>query len=111
MNQKQSTTYKLRTGVSDHALYFIIVGDKKPSAFFINSKELESFQWITALMTAYHREINAGVKIESIIKDMKESFDPNGKYIIPDGSGVQVNSVIHHLGLVLEKHISITDHS
>jgi len=99
-------TYKLQSpGISDHAAYFTIAGEPDPEIFFFNSKEMESFQWIVGKMTDMSRLIEAGVPIEEIINDMKETFDPGGAYIIPDGSGRKVNSVVHHLGLILEKHI------
>lgn len=100
-------TYKLETpGISDHAIYFTIVGDETPEAFFIDSKEMSSFQWITALMTSYSRQLELGRPIEDLIEDMKETFDPNGKYIIPDGTSREAHSVVHHLGLILEQHIN-----
>jgi len=101
-----SKTYKLRApdNVSRHAIYFTIVGDRGPERFFVNSKEMESFQWIIALMTSYSRQIGAGVHVNEIIRDMKGTFDPNGAYFIPDGSGREVNSLVHHLGLILEEH-------
>jgi len=67
---------------------------------------MNSFQWFVALMTSYSRQIESGIKIENVINDMKETFDPGGGYIIPDGTGRQVQSVVHHLGLILELHIS-----
>ncbi len=104
-----SITYKLRApGVSEHAIYFTIVGDK-PDALFINSKSMESFQWITALMTSYSRQIDSGASINNIINDMKETFNPDGSYIIPDGSGRKVHSLVHHLGLILDEHINGKD--
>lgn len=99
-----SFTYKLKApGISVHAIYLTIVGGGEPEAFFVNSKEMESFQWITALMTSYSRQMSAGVPIEEIITDMKGTFDPNGSYFIEGGA--QVHSVVHHLGLVLERHM------
>lgn len=99
-------TYKLRSpGISDHAAYFTIAGEP-PERFFFNSKEMESFQWIVGKMTDMSRMIEAGIPIEAVISDMKETFDPGGDYIIPDGSGRKVNSVVHHLGLILEQHIA-----
>jgi len=59
--------------------------------------------WVTALMTAYSRQLKAGVPIGDVIADMKETFDPKGPYIIPDGSNRKVNSIIHHLGVLLEE--------
>lgn len=103
-----SKTYKLKPpdDISKSALYFTVVGDGIPEAFFINSKAMESFQWIIALMTSYSRQLRAGVPIQKVVDAMKGTFDPHGKYIIEDGSGREVHSVVHHLGLVLEKHIS-----
>lgn len=105
INPQPSKTYKFRTLTSDKALYFTIVGDPDPIAFFINSKEMKSFQWISALMISYTRMYLSGVSIESIIEDMKLTFDPKGKYFI-DGSGKEVNSLVHHLGLIIETHIT-----
>jgi len=100
-----SVTYKLRTpGISEHAIYFTIVGSLIPEAFFINSKEMHSFQWVTALMTSYSLLLKTGTSIDVIIKDMKNTFDPNGAYIIPDGTNREAHSVVHHLGLILEQH-------
>jgi hypothetical protein len=103
---KPEKTYKLRAPISDHAIYFTIVGKDAPESFFINSKEMKSFQWIVALMTSYSRQCQAGRKIDLIIADMYETFDPKGGYIIPDGSGDMVHGIIHHLGTILEKHVN-----
>lgn len=103
---RPSRTYKFRVpGENEQTGYFTIVGEGTPEAFFLNSKEMRSFQWITALMTSYSRQLSCGACIEQIIKDMKETFDPNGHYIIPDGTGREANSIIHHLALILEQHM------
>jgi len=99
-----STTFKLRApGVSEHAIYFTIVGETEPKAFFVNSKEMASFQWITALMTSYSKHLKQGVDVKELIRDMKCTFDPKGSYIIPDGSNTQVPSIVAHFGILLEK--------
>jgi len=100
-----NVTYKLKQLTSDHAIYFTIV-DKEEcvTAMFVNSKEMDNFQWVTALMTSYSRQLNSGVSVELIVSDMKETFDPNGSYF-PPGFGQKVNSLIHHLGLILESHV------
>lgn len=106
-----SKTYKVKVpdDISEHSAYFIIVGEPSPKMFFFNSKEMASFQWIVGKMTDMSRLIEAGVPIENIINDMKETFDPGGSYIIPDGTGRKVNSVVHHLGLILEQHIALKE--
>lgn len=101
-----SRTYKMRVpGEEEQVAYFTIVGENTPEAFFVNSKSMANFQWITALMTSYSRQIAHGVPIDSILDDMINTFDPKGKYIIPDGSGRQANSIVHHLGLILKSHM------
>ena len=106
MERYTNVTYKIKVpeDISKHAIYFTIVGNNK--MFFINCKSMESFQWITSLMSSWSRSIEAGVEIEDIIKDCKEIFDPNGAYIIP-GTHINVNSVLHHIALVLELHIGV----
>jgi len=100
-----SATYKLKQNGSDYAIYFTIVEkDNQVTAMFINSKEMTNFQWITALMTSYSRQLNHGIDVQLVISDMKETFDPNGSYY-PAGFGQKVNSLIHHLGLILETHV------
>lgn len=109
IKERSSITYKLKAPqITDHAVYFTIVGiGEDAEAFFINSKEMESFQWIIALMTSYSRQIKAGVSVDSIIKDMLHTFDPGGAYFLEDGSGRKVNSLVHHLGLILQQHIRV----
>ena len=105
-----SATYKLRPGVDDGSpIYFTIVGGKNPEAFFINTKKMDSYQWMVSLMTSYSRQIARGCHIQNIINDMKEAFEPNGSYFIPGGE--KVNSIVHHLGLILESHIAPFDQS
>jgi len=103
-----SSTYKLRIDPNkyDSAIYFTIVGGITPKWLFVNSKEMKAYQWITALMAAYSKLLSLNVPIIEIITDMKETFDPGGKYTIPGGGGLEVNSIVHHLGLILEKHIN-----
>jgi hypothetical protein len=108
MTRNTGATYKLRVpdDVSKHAIYFTIVGEPEVEWFFINSKSMESFQWITALMVAWSSELEAGVSIEKIIADMKNTFQPGGAYYI--GNSVlkgEVSSIVHHMGLVLERHV------
>lgn len=99
----KSATYKLSTPLSEHNIYFTVVGN---NTFFVNCKKMENFEYVTALMTSYSKLIDRGALIEEITKAMKESFDPRGPYIIP-GTNTKVNSIIHHLGTVLERHYQV----
>lgn len=107
ITQNTGATYKFRVpGVSDHAIYFTIVGEPDVEWFFVNSKSMESFQWITALMVAWSSELSAGVSINKIIADMKHTFQPGGSYFIEESMlKGEVSSVVHHMGLILEWHV------
>lgn len=101
---EENSTYKFKAdGVSDHAIYFTIVGKPKPIWFFVNSKEMESFQWVVALMASYSTQLKLGADIRNIIEDMKESAQPNGSYMSKEFG--LVHSILNHLGLLLEKHL------
>ena len=99
----KSATYKFSVPFSEHSIYFTIVGN---NTFFVNCKEMKSFEYVTALMTSYSKLIDRGAPIEEITEAMKEAFDPKGPYIIP-GTNIKVNSIIHHLGTILEKHYQV----
>lgn len=110
--ESPSVTYKIKPpeDVSVHAAYFTIVGDP-PEAFFFNSKEMNSFHWITGQMTSWSRLLRAGVPIGDLIKDMKETFGKSyhvaGKSIvIPKHIEREVHCIVHHLGIILEYHIN-----
>ncbi len=104
-DREDNATYKIKPpeNISRHAIYFTVVGVPVPEHFFIDCKEMASFQWIVSLTTAWSRQIEAGVAIDKIINDMKETFDPGGAYIIP-GTKHEVPSIVHHMGLLLEEH-------
>lgn len=100
----RNRTYKLKANESPHAIYFTIVRDhesRKVVGMFLNSKSMEFFQWTTALMTSYTRQMATGASVEEVIAQMKESFDPHGDYVVPRRG--TVNSVVHHLALILEE--------
>lgn len=103
----KSSTYKLRApGVADHAIYFTIALEDDAKWLFVNSKDIKAFPYITSLMTSYSKQLKSGTPPESVIADMKESFCPHGSYFIPDGTNREVNSLVHHLGVILEEHIN-----
>lgn len=95
--------------VSSAAFYFTVVFNDagEVEALFFNSKEMESFQWITALMVSYGRRLKDAPceqydeTLAEVIQDMCDAFNPHGKYHA--GPLGEVNSVVHHLGLLLKK--------
>ena len=102
-------TYKIKPPIIEEAVYITINdaevdGQLRPIEVFINSKHMESFQWIsctTRLLSASFRQ--DGPFPDFIIGELLETFDPKGAYFIP-GTGKKVNSIVAHIGMILEEH-------
>jgi hypothetical protein len=102
-------TYKLKPPIIEEAVYLTINsaevnGQMRPVELFINSKNMDSFQWIsliTRLVSAHMR--TAGEFPHFVIEEMLETYDPHGGYFIP-GTGVKVNSIVAHIGITLRDH-------
>lgn len=107
------TTYKIKTPQSEHALYVTINDmvlnedtpnpERHPYEIFINSKNMEHFQWVlatTRLMSAIWRK---GGNTKFIIDEMKGVFDPKGGYF--KRGGRYMPSLVAEIGYVIEKHL------
>jgi len=105
----EGKTYKIKPPVYDEALYVTINhmtlpdGSKRPIEIFVNSKNMQSFQWITALTRVLSALFRQPGDFSFIIDELKQVFDPHGGYFIPGGGG-RVDSVVAHIGKVIEKH-------
>ena len=103
-------TYKLKPPIIDEAVYLTINdaeinGQMRPVEIFINSKNMESFQWIsliTRLVSAHMR--TAEEFPHFVIEEMLETYDPHGGYVIPRTEGVRVHSIVAHIGYILQEH-------
>ena len=111
--QLHGTTYKIKTPVSDHAMYVtindIILNEgtaderRRPFEIFINSKNLDHYQWIVALTRVMSAVFRKGGEVAFLVEELKAVFDPRGGYWQTDGSGY-VPSIIAELGGVIGKH-------
>jgi hypothetical protein len=107
------STYKIKTPVSDHAMYVtindIILNEgtrheqRRPFEIFINSKNLDHFQWIVALTRILSAVFRKGGDVTFLVDEMKAVFDPRGGYWQPGGKFMP--SIIAELGYVVEKHL------
>jgi hypothetical protein len=98
------STYKVKTPVSDHAMYVtvndIILNEgtehekRRPFEIFINSKNLDHYQWIVA---------RKGGDVTFLVDELKAVFDPRGGYWQPGGKFMP--SIIAELGYIVEKHL------
>ncbi len=109
------STYKIKTPVSDHAMYVtindIVLNEgtpheqRRPFEIFINSKNLDHFQWIVALTRIISAVFRKGGDVTFLVEEMKAVFDPRGGYWQPGGKFMP--SIIAELGYVIEKHLQM----
>jgi hypothetical protein len=107
------STYKIKTPVSDHAMYVtindIVLNEgtqheqRRPFEIFINSKNLDHFQWIVALTRIISAVFRKGGDVTFLVEELKAVFDPRGGYWQPGGKFMP--SIIAELGHVIEKHL------
>jgi hypothetical protein len=109
------STYKIKTPVSDHAMYVtindIVLNEgtpneqRRPFEIFINSKNLDHFQWIVALTRILSAVFRKGGDVTFLVDEMKAVFDPRGGYW--QAGGKFMPSIIAELGYVVEKHLQM----
>ncbi|MEM9388501.1 MAG: NrdJb, partial [Pseudomonadota bacterium] len=107
------STYKVKTPVSDHAMYVtindIILNEgtaheqRRPFEVFINSKNLDHYQWIVALTRVISAVFRKGGDVTFLVDELKAVFDPRGGYW--KSGGVFMPSIIAELGYVIERHL------
>ena len=107
------STYKIKTPVSDHAMYVtindIVLNEgtvheqRRPFEVFINSKNLDHYQWIVALTRIVSAVFRKGGDVTFLVDELKAVFDPRGGYWQPGGKFMP--SIIAELGYVIEKHL------
>lgn len=100
-------TYKIKPAHIEEAVYITINNKKvgstvRPVEIFINSKNMESFQWVNALT----RLLSAAMQQPGpfplyLIEELKQTHDPQGGYFVKQG---RVSSIVAHIGTVLEEH-------
>jgi hypothetical protein len=109
----QGSTYKVKTPVQDHAMY-VTINDivlnagteheqRRPFEIFINSKNLDHYQWIVALTRLMSAVFRKGGDVTFIVDELKAVFDPRGGYWQPGGKFMP--SIIAELGHIIEKHL------
>jgi len=107
------STYKVKTPISDHAMY-VTVNDivlnqgtefekRRPFEIFINSKNLDHYQWIVALTRIISAVFRKGGDVAFLVDELKAVFDPRGGYWQPGGKFMP--SIIAELGYIVEKHL------
>ena len=109
----QGSTYKITTPLSEHALY-VTVNDvvlnsgtdhesRRPFEVFINSKNMDHYQWIVALTRIVSAVFRKGGDIIFLVEELRCVFDPHGGYFKKGGKFMP--SLVAEIGDVLESHL------
>ncbi len=107
------TTYKIKTPLSEHSLYItindIVLNEgtehelRRPFEIFINSKNMDHFQWIVALTRIMSAVFRKGGDVTFLLEELHSVFDPRGGYLKKGGRFVP--SLVAEIGDVLETHL------
>ncbi|MEO5378589.1 MAG: TSCPD domain-containing protein [Magnetococcus sp. DMHC-6] len=104
----EGATYKVKTPLSEHALYvtindIVINGHRRPFEIFINSKNMDNFAWIVALTRVLSAVFRHGGDAVFLVDELRSVFDPRGGYFKPGGK--YMPSLVAEIGDVIEKHL------
>ncbi|HEY2395707.1 MAG TPA: NrdJb [Rudaea sp.] len=106
-------TYKIKSPLFEHALY-VTINDivlnqgteyelRRPFEIFINSKNMDHFQWIVALTRIMSAVFRKGGDVTFLVEELKAVFDPRGGYF--KAGGVYMPSIVAELGAIIEMHL------
>ncbi len=106
-------TYKIKTPLSEHAMY-VTINDivlnpgtehelRRPFEIFINSKNMEHFQWIIALTRILSAVFRKGGDVIFLVDELRSVFDPQGGYFKKGGR--YTPSIVAEIGDVIEQHM------
>jgi hypothetical protein len=109
------STYKIKSPLFEHALYVtlndIVLNQgtahelRRPFEIFINSKNMDHFQWIVALTRIMSAVFRKGGDVTFLVEEMKAVFDPRGGYF--KTGGVYMPSIVAEIGAVVEEHMKM----
>jgi hypothetical protein len=107
------STYKIKTPASEHAMYItindIVLNEgtdheqRRPFEVFINSKNMDHFQWIVALTRITSAVFRKGGDVTFLVEEMQAVFDPKGGYFKKGGRFMP--SLVAEIGDVIEQHL------
>ncbi len=107
------STYKIKTPLSEHSLY-VTINDiilntgtehelRRPFEIFINSKNMDHFQWIVALTRIISAVFRKGGDVTFLVDEMRSVFDPRGGYFKRGGQFMP--SLVAEIGDAIESHL------
>ena len=109
------STYKIKTPLSEHSLY-VTINDivlnpgtehelRRPFEIFINSKNMDHFQWIVALTRIISAVFRKGGDVTFLVDELRSVFDPRGGYFKKGGKFMP--SLVAEIGDAIESHLRL----
>ncbi|MBX2867295.1 MAG: hypothetical protein KTR18_01360 [Acidiferrobacterales bacterium] len=109
------STYKIKTPVSEHAFY-ITINDmvlnpdtpyekRRPFEIFINSKNMDHYQWISGLTLIISAVFRKGGDVTFLVNELQSVFDPKGGYFKKGGKFMP--SLVAEIGEAIENHLKM----
>jgi len=109
------STYKIKTPLSEHSLY-VTINDiilnpgtehelRRPFEIFINSKNMDHFQWIVALTRIISAVFRKGGDVTFLVDELRSVFDPRGGYFKRGGKFMP--SLVAEIGDAIESHLRL----
>jgi hypothetical protein len=109
------STYKIKTPLSEHAVY-LTINDivlnpgseheiRRPFEIFINSKNMDHFQWVVALTRVISAVFRKGGDSTFLVEELKAVFDPQGGYF--KKGGTYMPSLVAEMGFAIETHMKM----
>ena len=109
------STYKIKTPLSEHSLY-VTINDiilnpgtpyekRRPFEIFINSKNMDHFQWIVALTRIISAVFRKGGDVTFLVEELRSVFDPQGGYFKRGGKFTP--SLVAEIGDAIEAHMKM----
>jgi cytochrome c553 len=109
------STYKIKSPLFEHALY-VTINDivlnpgtehesRRPFEIFINSKNMDHFQWVVAITRIMSAVFRKGGDVTFLVEELKAVFDPRGGYF--KAGGIYMPSIVAEIGAVVEDHLKM----
>lgn len=105
----EGATYKLKWPNEPHAFYITFTdqiddaGGRRPFEIFINSKNVDHFQWTVALTRMVSAVFRRGGNVSFVAGELREVFDPKGGAWM---SGEYVPSLLAAIGNIVAEHMT-----
>jgi hypothetical protein len=107
------STYKIKPPIAEVAMYLTINDmvlneeteheKRHPYECFINSKNMEHYQWVTALTRVLSAIFRKSNDLSFLVEELKGIFDPKGGHF--KKGGVFCPSLVAEIGYALEQHL------